>query len=240
MVADREIGESHPRGTMTLDTAQILQQSSNVGAIKIGQATGPDRFDHWVRRFGFGQQTGVDLPGEQQGIVLPLKKYSGSSMGNLPIGQGLAVTPMQMATGYAAIANGGVLRPPHVVGSVDGRPTPKPRGKRIISQATAASLRRMLEGVLGPGGTASGAKIPGYLLAGKTGTANKPDPVYGGYSETKYVASFVGFAPATRPRLLVTVMVDEPQGEIYGGLIAAPAFRKITSFALNYLRIRPK
>jgi cell division protein FtsI/penicillin-binding protein 2 len=109
----------------------------------------------------------------------------------------------------------------------------------VISETTAASLRRMLEGVLGPGGTASGAAIPGYLLAGKTGTAEKPDPVTGGYSESKYVSSFVGFAPAKRPKLLVAVMVDEPQGEIYGGLVAGPAFRDITSFALNYLKIPP-
>jgi cell division protein FtsI/penicillin-binding protein 2 len=239
-VADREIGESHPRPAMTMTTSQILQQSSNVGAIKVGLATGPDRFDGWVRRFGFGKRTGIDLPGEETGIILDREDYSGSSMGNLPIGQGLAVTPMQMATAYAAIANGGILRPPHVVAEVGGRPTPKPRGHRVISAATSASLRRMLEGVLGPGGTASGANIPGYVLAGKTGTANKPDPVYGGYSETKYVASFVGFAPAKRPRLLVTVMVDEPQGEIFGGLIAAPAWKAITSFGLNYLRIAPE
>jgi len=240
VVADREIGESHPRGPVTLDTGQILQRSSNVGAIRIGLKHGPDRFDHWVRRFGFGKSTGTDLPGEEAGIILPREEYSGSSMGNLPIGQGLAVTPMQMAAAYAAIANGGVLRPPHVVADVGGEPTRRPRGRRILSRATAKETSRMLEGVLGPGGTASGANIDGYRLAGKTGTANKPDPVYGGYSETKYVSSFVGFAPANRPRLLVTVMVDEPKGEIYGGLIAAPAWKSITSFALNYLRIPPK
>ncbi|MBA2513994.1 MAG: penicillin-binding protein 2 [Solirubrobacterales bacterium] len=239
-VADREIGESHPRGFETMDTSQILQKSSNVGAIKIGQKEGADRFDHWVRRFGFGEPTGIDLPGEEKGIILAREKYSGSSMGNLPIGQGLAVTPIQMATAYAAIANGGILRPPHVVAGVGGRPTPKPRGRRVLKPATSAALRRMLEGVVGPGGTASGAKIPGYLLAGKTGTANKVDPIYGGYSDTKYVGSFVGFATATHPRLLVTVMVDEPQNEIYGGLVAAPAWRDITSFSLNYLRIPPK
>jgi cell division protein FtsI/penicillin-binding protein 2 len=237
---DREIGESHPRGAVTLNTREILEQSSNIGAIKIGLLQQAKRFDYWVRRFGFGKPTGVDLPGEEAGVVLPLSKYSGSSMGNLPIGQGLAVTAMQMASGYAAIANGGVLRPAHIVGLVDGRQQPRPKGERVISEATSASLRRMLEGVLGPGGTATGAAIEGYELAGKTGTAQKPDPVTGGYSKTKYVASFVGFAPARRPKLLVTVMVDEPLGEIYGGLIAAPAFKKITSFALNYLRIPPE
>jgi cell division protein FtsI/penicillin-binding protein 2 len=193
-----------------------------------------------VRRFGFGKRTGIDLPGEEQGIVLPLARYSGSSMGNLPIGQGIAVTPMQMATAYAAIANGGLLRPAHVVDAVAGRPARRPAGQRVISEVTAASLRRMLEGVLGPGGTASGAAIEGYELAGKTGTAEKPDPITGGYSKSKYVSSFVGFAPAQRPKLLVAVVVDEPQGEIYGGLVAGPAFRKITSFALNYLRIPPR
>jgi cell division protein FtsI/penicillin-binding protein 2 len=160
-------------------------------------------------------------------------------MGNLPIGQGIAVTPMQMATAYSAIANDGVLRPAHILESVGGRVAHKPKGHRVLSAATAASVRRMLEGVLGPGGTASGAKIPGYVLAGKTGTANKPDPVTGGYSETKYVSSFVGFAPAKEPKLLVAVMVDEPQGDIYGGSVAAPAWKKITSFALNYLQIAP-
>jgi cell division protein FtsI (penicillin-binding protein 3) len=239
MVADREIGESHPRGYVTLTTRQILEQSSNVGAITIGQRLGARRFDQWVRRFGFGQPTGIDLPGEEQGIVLPLERYSGSSMGNLPIGQGIAVTTMQMATAYASIANGGVLRPAHVVEAVGDRAARKPKGRRVISAVTAASVRRMLEGVVGPGGTASGAEIPGYVLAGKTGTAEKADPITGGYSESKYVASFVGFAPAKEPKLLVAVMVDEPQGEIYGGLVAGPAFKEITSFALNYLKIPP-
>jgi cell division protein FtsI/penicillin-binding protein 2 len=238
-VADRTIGEAEPRGYATLTTRQILEQSSNVGAITIGQRLGAAHFDQWVRRFGFGKPTGIDLPGEEQGIVLPLDKYSGSSMGNLPIGQGEAVTPMQMAVAYSAIANGGILRTPHIVDAVGGRRTTEPAGHRVISEATSASLRRMLEGVLGPGGTASGAAIPGYVLAGKTGTANKVDPQTGTYSESKYVSSFVGFAPAAHPKLLVAVMVDEPQGDIYGGTVAAPAWKKITSFALTYLGIPP-
>jgi cell division protein FtsI/penicillin-binding protein 2 len=236
---DREIGESHPRGPVTLSTREILAQSSNVGAVTIGLKLGARRFDYWVRRFGFGKPTGTDLPGEEGGIVLPLAKYSGASMGNLPIGQGLAVTPMQMAVAYSAIANGGVLRAAHVVARVNGRPVPPHTGHRVIAASTAASLRQMLEGVLGPGGTATGAAIKGYQLAGKTGTAQKPDPVTGGYSATKYVGSFVGFAPARRPKLLVAVMVDEPKGEIYGGLVAGPAFKRITSFALSYLKIPP-
>jgi cell division protein FtsI/penicillin-binding protein 2 len=237
-VADREIGESHPAGYRTLTTRQILEQSSNVGAIMIGQRLGAERFDRWVRRFGFGSPTGIDLPGEERGIPLALEDYSGSSMGNLPIGQGMAVTLMQMAVGYSAIANGGTLRAPHIVERVGARAARKPKGRRVISETTAASVRRMLEGVLGPGGTASGAGIDGYVMAGKTGTAEKPDE-FGGYSKTKFVSSFVGFAPAKRPKLLVAVMVDEPKGDIYGGTVAAPAFREITSFALNYLRIAP-
>ena len=178
MVADREIGESHDQSYGTLTASGIIEKSSNVGTIMIGQRLEAKRFDYWVRRFGFGKPTGVDLPGEQPGIVLPLEKYSGSSMGNLPIGQGEAVTPMQMAAAYAAIANGGILRPPRVVQAVGGRPTPMPKGRRVLSPRTSAALRDMLEGVLGPGGTASGAAIEGYALAGKTGTAEKPDPVF--------------------------------------------------------------
>jgi cell division protein FtsI (penicillin-binding protein 3) len=239
-VADRTIGEAEARGYVTLTTRGILQVSSNVGAITIGQRLGAKDFDGWVRRFGFGKPTGIDLPGEEQGIVPALKNYSGSSMGNLPIGMGLSVTPMQMATAYSAIANGGVLRSPHILRSVAGRRRALPPGHRVINEGTAASLRRMLEGVLGPGGTASGAAIPGYELAGKTGTANKVDPVTGEYSESKYVSSFVGFAPAAHPRLLVAVMVDEPStGSIFGGTVAAPAWKQITEFSLGYLKIPP-
>jgi cell division protein FtsI (penicillin-binding protein 3) len=160
-------------------------------------------------------------------------------MGNLPIGQGTAVTPMQMAQAYAAIANGGLLRTPQVVRRVDGKRVSAPNGRRIISGRTAREVREMLEGAFAPGGTASEVSIPGYKLAGKTGTANKIDPLTGEYSESRYVASFIGFAPALNPKLLIEVMVDEPQTEIYGGVVAAPAFGKIASFALRYLRIPP-
>jgi cell division protein FtsI (penicillin-binding protein 3) len=231
-VADREIKESHDRGPETLSVADILAQSSNVGSVMIGLKLGAARFDRWVRRFGFGSGTGVDVPGEAAGIVPRPKDYSGSSLGNLPIGQGIAVTPMQMASAYQAIANGGVVHTPHVVAG------PPPPGRRVISADTARRVSTMLEGVLGPGGTAQEASIPGYRLAGKTGTAEKADPA-GGYSKTKFVSSFIGYAPARNPRLLVAVIVDEPKGEIYGGLVAAPAFEKIVSFALSYLRIPP-
>jgi cell division protein FtsI/penicillin-binding protein 2 len=239
-VADRTIHDDTEHPEETLTTSQILARSSNVGAIKIGKLEGAERFNGWVHRFGFGAPTGVDLPGEERGLTLALEKYSGSSMGNLPIGQGELVTPMQMATAYAAIANGGVLRAPHIVAGVGGRSLPEPAGHRIISTATASSLRHMLEGVLAPGGTASEVSIPGYALAGKTGTASKIDPATGEYSTTAYVASFIGFAPASNPRLLTAVVVDEPQsGSIYGGQVAAPAFGQIMSFALPYMGIAP-
>jgi cell division protein FtsI (penicillin-binding protein 3) len=228
----------HPGESLT--TSQILAQSSNVGAIKIGLLEGREKFNSWVHRFGFGAPTGSGLPGEERGATLPLSKYSGSSMGNLPIGQGELVTPIQMATAYSAIANGGVLRPPHIVSQIGGRPVPKPADKRIVSTSTAAELRNMLKGVLAPGGTASEVSIPGYQLAGKTGTASKIDPRTGEYSKSAYVASFVGFAPASDPKLLCAVIIDEPQtGSIYGGVVAAPAFGQIMEFALPYLGIGP-
>lgn len=230
-VADRTISDAEDRGPESLTVARILAQSSNVGAVKIGMRLGVTRFDKWVRRFGFGGSTGIDLPGEQAGIVLKPSHYSGSSIGNLPIGQGIAVTPMQMAAGYEAIANGGVIHRPHVI---QGDPAP---ARRVISRGTATQVSRMLEGVLSAGGTAEEAQVDGYTLAGKTGTAEKA--IEGGYSKTDFVASFIGFAPARNPRLLIAVMVDTPRGQIYGGVVAAPAFEKIVSFALPYLRIPP-
>jgi cell division protein FtsI (penicillin-binding protein 3) len=239
-VADRTIHDDTEHGDETLTTAQILAQSSNVGAIKIGQLEGKQAFSRWVGKFGFGRRTDVELPGEEIGQVLRVENYSGSSMGNLPIGQGQLVTPLQMATAYAAIANGGVLRRPHIIGKVGSEPQPQPAGHRVISSATAAALRQMLEGVLAPGGTASEVSIPGYELAGKTGTASKVDEATGEYSKSRYVASFMGFAPASHPKLLCAVIVDEPQsGSIFGGTVAAPAFGQIMSFALPYLRIPP-
>ena len=237
-VADRQIHDAESHADESLSVADILRVSSNIGADEIGMRLGAQRFDYWVHRFGFGAPTGVDLPDEQQGIVKRYTQYSGSSMGNLPMGQGESVTPIQMATAYAAIANGGVLRPPHIVKSIGDKPTPIPRGQQIISPAAAAQLRTMLKGVFADGGTASGAQIPGYSMAGKTGTANVV--VGNHYSSTEYIASFIGFVPVDHPRLLVAVMVDEPQGAIYGGSVAAPAFQKIVGWAVPYLGISPQ
>jgi len=237
--ADRELRDAEDLGLGSMTVSEILKYSSNIGAVKIAAALGGSKpFDKWIHRFGFGKATGVDLPGEQIGLVLPLKDYSGATMGNLPIGQGISVTPMQMMAAYAAIANGGILRPPHIVEKVGGQPVRKPAGKRILSESTTASVRKMLEGVIGTGGTAAGAEIPGYTTAGKTGTAEKA--INGEYSKEFYVASFVGFAPAKNPKLLAAVIVDEPEGDIYGGQVAAPAWKQIVNFALGYKKIRPE
>jgi cell division protein FtsI (penicillin-binding protein 3) len=235
-VADRVIEESHARGPVTMTVSEILAYSSNVGAATIGLQMGAEKFSRWIDRFGFGRITGVEFPGEEQGLVLPLDEYSGSTMGNLPIGQGLSVTPMQMVAGYTAIANGGVLKRPRLIQRVDGEPVEAPKGRRVIDADVASQVRTMLEGVLGPGGTASEVSVPGYTLAGKTGTAEVAED--GTYSKTKFVASFIGFAPAQNPRLLVAVIVDQPQGsDYYGGSVAAPAFGSIAAFALPYLGV---
>lgn len=237
-VADRVIEDAEARPTVTLSVAQILAQSSNVGAVTIGLELGSKRFSRWIDRFGFGRPTGVQFPAEEQGIVPALDRYSGSTMGNLPMGQGLAVTPMQMMAGYEAIANGGILRRPQLIEKVGDETVQEPKGRRVIDAGVAAQVREMLEGVLAAGGTASEVSVPGYTLAGKTGTAQVAEN--GTYSETKYVASFIGFAPAQDPKLLVGVVVDQPQGDIYGGSVAAPAFGKIAGYALPYLGVAPE
>jgi cell division protein FtsI/penicillin-binding protein 2 len=234
-VADRTITDAEERGTETMSVAQILARSSNIGAVTIGLEVGAEKFSRWISRFGFGHPTGIQFPHEEHGIVPGLDEYSGSTMGNLPMGQGLAVTPIQMVAGYTAIANGGMLRPPQLVKRIGEEAVHEPRGRRVIKPQVAAEVREMLEGVLAPGGTASEVSVPGYTLAGKTGTAQVAEN--GTYSKTKYIASFIGFAPAQHPEFLAAVIVDEPQGEIYGGSVAAPAFGKIAEFALPYLGV---
>ena len=237
-VADREIEEAHARPPIDATVSEILAMSSNVGAVQIGLDLGAETFDEWVRKLGFGEPSGVDYPGEEQGIVPEVEEYSGSSMGNLPIGQGLSVTPLQMAAGYSAIANGGVLREPRLIAkNGDESIEPDSEGTRVFTQRTSGQLRQMLEGVLAAGGTASEVSVPGYVLAGKTGTAEKAED--GGYSESRYVASFVGFAPAENPELLVAVMVDEPTFVHTGGEVAAPVFGEIAEFALPYMGVSP-
>lgn len=232
---DRTVEEAHARGTMDMSVADILAQSSNVGAITIGLELGGRNLSRWIERFGFGSPTGMGYPGEEQGIVPPYRDWSGTTIANLPIGQGLAVTPIQMVAAYGALANGGFMRPPRLVKSIDGTPVPREEGKRILSETVAAEVRQMLTGVLAEGGTASEVEIPGYTAAGKTGTAQIAED--GGYSETRYVASFMGVAPADDPAIVVSVMVNEPKYGHSGGEVAAPAFGELASFALPYLGI---
>jgi cell division protein FtsI (penicillin-binding protein 3) len=234
-VGERRIHDAEERGTETMSVAQILARSSNVGAVTIGLKIGATKFSKWIEKFGFGAPTGVQFPNEQIGLVPKLSEYSGATMGNLPMGQGAAVTPMQMMQGYAAIAHGGVERPPQLVKRIGEEPVHEPKGHRVISEKTAREVREMLEGVLGPEGTASEVSVPGYTLAGKTGTAQVAEN--GGYSKTKYVASFIGFAPALHPKFLAAVIVQEPEKEIFGGSVAAPAFGEIAAFSLPYLGV---
>ena len=238
LVADRWIHDSHPRATETMTVSEILARSSNVGVVTLARmlrATGvADRVD----RFGFGRPTGIEFPGETPGIVLPLDHWSGSTIGNVPIGQGIAVTPVQMAAAYAAVANHGVWVRPHLVARVGHKRADRADRRRIVSRPVARTLVEMLRGVVSEAGTGAEAAIPGYEVAGKTGTAQKPDG-RGGYALDRYVASFVGFVPATAPRLAVLVSVDEPHGAIWGGVVAAPAFQEIAKFALSYLEVPP-
>jgi cell division protein FtsI/penicillin-binding protein 2 len=237
-VADRVIHDAEPRETERFTVAEILARSSNVGAITLAEMLGRHRLAQWIDRFGFGHATGIDFPGESPGIVLPEEKWSGSTIGNVPIGQGIAVTPVQMASVYAAVANRGLWLRPHLVGHVQGKPAPPVARRRIVAPLIARELMAMLKDVVSDQGTGAYAEIPGYEVAGKTGTAQVPDGK-GGYAEGKYVASFVGIVPASKPCLVILVKVDEPQGAIFGGVVAAPAFAQIASFDLRYLEIPP-
>jgi cell division protein FtsI/penicillin-binding protein 2 len=235
--ADRVIHEAHSRGTERMTVREIVEHSSNIGTITVAQRLGEGRLAYWIDRFGFGQRTGIDFPGESPGFALPLDQWSQSTIGTVPIGHGIAVTPIQMARAYAAIANGGVLVRPHLVEIVDGRPVESRKRQRIVSRAVSRQMLSMLRGVVVEG-TGTEAAIPGYTVAGKTGTAAKIEP-NGRYSTSRYVASFVGLVPATNPRLVIMVMVDEPHGSIYGGVVAAPAFKQIARFNLQHLEVPP-
>jgi cell division protein FtsI (penicillin-binding protein 3) len=237
-VADRVIHDAELRATETLSVAEILSHSSNVGAITIAEKLGESAVAEWISRFGFGKTTGIDFPGESPGQVLPLAQWSGSTIGNVPIGQGIAVTPVQMASVYAAIANDGVWIQPHLVEKVGGRTLRHFKHRRLVSRAIDATLKQMLTNVVDEhGATGNAAAIPGYSVAGKTGTAQKPGPH--GYTTGQYVASFVGFVPVQKPRLAILVMVDDPHSAIFGGVVAAPAFAEIAKFDLQYLGVPP-
>jgi cell division protein FtsI (penicillin-binding protein 3) len=228
----------HPTEAMTL--GDILAYSSNIGTIKVAERLGPDLLYEYLKRFGLTETTGVGFPGESPGILPPPRQWSGTSMGTIPIGQGIAVTPLQMASVYATIANGGVwVRPGLLRGTVrpDGtfRPAQASATRRVISEQTAQALTRMLAYAVDVG-TGQEAQIPGYWVAGKTGTARKVRADGTGYAVGKYVASFIGFVPAGHPALVVAAVLDEPE-TVYGGIAAAPLFRDVARFALARLRV---
>ncbi len=232
-VADRIIHDSLPHPTKIMTPANILQESSNVGTTEIARRLGVKRLDKYIKRFGFGKATGVDLPGESPGVVPPLKDWSGSSIGNLPIGQGETVTPLQLAAGYSAIANGGYKITPHILQET----SPEPRGPRVITSKTSSIVKRMLESVVEKG-TGVRAQIPGYTVAGKTGTSQKVDPKTGTYTD-KYIASFIGFAPVSNPKYLTLIVLDNPVKDMWGETTAAPAFENVMGFTLQYYNVPP-
>src|SRR5215204_817128 len=233
IVADHVINDSQPHETEILTPAGVLEHSSNVGATKIAQELGGRKLYGYMRDFGFGKPTGVDLWGEDLGIVPAYKDWSGISIGNIPFGQGFTVTPLQLVSGYASLVNGGRRVTPHVA---EQETSPK-QGPRVISKKTSAIVRGMLQGVVDDG-SGHFAQISGYTVAGKTGTSQKVDPKTGTYGD-QYVASFIGFAPATNPKYVMLVAVDDPQTSYWGELVAVPAFRQVMSFTLGYFNVPP-
>ena len=232
--------DSHPHPTLKMTTTEIIEQSSNVGTIQIGLKLEEERLDEYVRRFGFGQKTGLDFPGESGGIVIDREDWTAPTIATIPIGQGIAVTPLQMASAYSTLANGGMwVEPKLLAATMDGdgkvRPSPHASTRRVVSRKTAEQMARILTGVTRRG-TGIEAQIPGYAVAGKTGTAQKPLPT-GGYGNS-YVGSFAGFVPAQRPEIVVLVVLDEPS-PIWGGSTAAPTFKTIAEFALRHLGVSP-
>jgi cell division protein FtsI (penicillin-binding protein 3) len=240
-VAGRLIHDHRPFGVLTV--ADALAQSSNVGAIKLGLLVGNESMYEFMKRLGFGSRTGIDLPGESAGILRALNRWQPSSIGSLAMGQEIGVTALQMASAYSAIANDGLWVKPHLIRELrapDGTviSQAKPETRRALKPETAAALRTMFEGVT-LHGTARKAQLEGYSAAGKTGTAQKIDPRTRTYSATKYIGSFVGFAPVSKPAVVIIVVIDEPQGAYHGGDVAAPVFREIAEQVLPELSVMP-
>jgi cell division protein FtsI (penicillin-binding protein 3)/stage V sporulation protein D (sporulation-specific penicillin-binding protein) len=229
-----------------MSVADILRHSSNVGTVQIayqklsgkGEAAHGQYFAPYINRFGFARRTGIDLPGELQGQVPPYSKWSGVTIGNIPFGQGIAATPIQLGAFYAMLADGGVWRQPHVVSRINDKPV-EVATRRELPKRVTTQLTKMLEDVVLPGGTGERAAIPGYRVAGKTGTTQK---VIGGtYSNDHYVAFFAGYAPSRDPRVMTLVIVDDPDGTQYhGGEAAAPVFAQATAKALQVLGVPPQ
>jgi cell division protein FtsI (penicillin-binding protein 3) len=233
------IHDSHPHPAERMTLADIIAQSSNVGAVKVADILGARTLSAYLTRFGFGRPTGLGFPGESGGIVPALSDWSRASLATIAYGQGVAATPLQMASVYATIASGGISVTPRLVeGTVDAsggfHAAPASARKRVISESTARTVSEMLAYVVQKG-TGIAAQIPGYQVAGKTGTALKPDPRTGGYSQN-YVASFIGFLPASQPKVVVAAIIDEPT-TVYGGVAAAPLFQRVARYSIQRLGI---
>ena len=240
------IRDSKPHGLLSV--ADIIAESSDVGAIKVALRLGDERFYKYIRAFGFGRQTGIELPGETRGLTKPVERWSKVSIGAISMGQEIGISPMQLASLISTIANDGVHVPPRIVAGTTVAGTIGPQnapptiafqpaeGTRVISSLTAAEMRQMLQGVV-LHGTGRKAILEGYSSAGKTGTAQKVDPATGGYSKTKYVASFAGFAPINDPQIAVVVILDSAVGLHQGGQVSAPVFERVTQQVLEYLHV---
>jgi cell division protein FtsI (penicillin-binding protein 3) len=239
-VADHVFSDHDPHPLKQWTVTDIMATSSNIGTIMIGKQLGKTRLDAYLRKFGLGSKTGLGFPGEPRGLLLDPKKWSGTSIGTVPIGQGLAVTALQMLGAYNTVANGGVLVTPKLVkATVEGDgtqvPTAQSPRRRVVSEKTASQVTNMLTEVVKEG-TGTEAAIDGYTVAGKTGTARKP--YKGGYKQGAYLATFAGFVPAENPRLSAIVVLDEP-AQMYGGLVSAPVFAKVAQYGLRLFRIPP-
>jgi cell division protein FtsI (penicillin-binding protein 3) len=245
-VGDHLFSDAHSHDTVEMTTREILTQSSNIGTIQIAQELGADTIDRYVRGFGLGEVTALDFPSEAAGILLPPEEWTATSIGTIPIGQGVAVTPLQVLLAFNVIANGGRYVAPRLVegtvgtdGELDATEPSAPR--RVVSEQTAQQMTEMMTGVVDDG-TGEAAAVEGYPVAGKTGTARKPQPG-GGYEDEygnyRYVATFGGFVPANDPQLSILVVIDEPSGDIYGGGVAAPVFSRLAASVLRSYRIPP-
>ena len=242
-VSDHNFKDDEPHKEAMLTPGEILTNSSNIGTIKIAQQLGRKQIDRYMRGFGLGMKTGINFPGESAGILPPLQQWTGTSIGTVPIGQGLAVTALQMLGVYTTIANKGVRVPLHLVHSTVDKNGVERKLKtsdpvRVISEQTAKQVSDMLESVV-RSGTGKKAQVNGYRVAGKTGTAQKPNEFSRGYNPNAYVASFIGYFPADNPRFAILSMLDEPKTSIYGGATAAPLFAEIAHFLGQHYRIPP-
>ncbi len=238
-VGDRTVHESHPRGAVRWSLTDIVTKSSNIGAVRLGLELGKKRIYDYFARFGLTEKTGVDYPGEAKGWLPPPSRWSQSSIGNVPFGQGISMTVLQLGRAYCALANGGRLVTPHFLRSESGAATePAWPSHEVVPPATAATMRTMLAAVVSDG-TGSSARVSGYQVAGKTGTAQKARVGGVGYVEGAYVASFAGFLPASDPRVMIIVTIDQPTKGFYGGTVAAPTFSRLARFTVGHLGIPP-